>query len=67
MDMRKTTFLARLIRNERGTSAVEMGLICAMIVLAMFAALQGMAEESNATWELIASKSAEASQKANAA
>ena len=67
MDMRKTSFLARLIRNERGTSAVEMGLICAMIVLAMFAALKGMAEESNETWENISSKTSEASQKANGA
>ena len=52
--------LQRLVRDQRGTSAVEMGLICALIVLAMLTALQGVANQTQATWNTVSSKSAEA-------
>lgn len=60
-----TTFLKRLIQDRRGTSALEMGLIASLIVIAMFSALQGFAGENNRTWTSISSKVSEASQKAN--
>ena len=47
--------ITALIQDERGTSAVEMGLICALIVLAMLTALQGFANETQLTWNTIAS------------
>jgi pilus assembly protein Flp/PilA len=49
-------FITKLIRDERGTSALEMGLICALIVMAMFTTLQGVANESKAMWETVANK-----------
>ena len=49
--------ITALIQNNRGTSAVEMGLICALIVLAMLTALQGFANETQNTWSLVASAS----------
>ena len=49
--------IAALIQNNRGTSAVEMGLICALIVLAMLTALQGFANETQSTWNIVASAS----------
>ncbi len=42
--------ITALIRDEQGTSAIEMGLICALIVLAMLTALQNFASETQATW-----------------
>jgi len=57
--MLKTTLIA-LAKDQRGTSAIEMGLICALIILALMTALQGLAGESQVTWDAISSKSAEA-------
>lgn len=51
------TFLNALHKDERGTSAVELGLICALIVLAMLSALQGFASETIAMWTNIHDKS----------
>ncbi|CAN5168948.1 hypothetical protein BH11PSE5_BH11PSE5_10320 [soil metagenome] len=45
-----------LIRSQRGATAVEYGLICAMIVLAMLAALHEVATKSNAMWNNISAK-----------
>jgi Flp pilus assembly pilin Flp len=60
-----STLFMRLIRDQRGTSAIEMGLIAGLIVIAMFSALQGFASESQLTWTSISNKVSEASQKAN--
>lgn len=49
-------FLTTLLRNQQGTSAIEMGLICALIVLAMMTALENFAGESQVTWNTISSK-----------
>lgn len=59
-------FLARLRRDARAASTIEMGLICALIVLAMLTALKNFAGESSNTWSTISSKSAEAVQSATA-
>lgn len=45
----------KLLRDNRGTSAVEYGLICSLIILAMLAALQNFASESTRTWNTVAS------------
>jgi len=39
-----------VLRDERAATAVEYGLIIAMIVIAMIAALQGFANETIAMW-----------------
>lgn len=52
--------ITALIRDERGTSAVEMGLICSLIVLAMLTALQNFANETQGTWNHVSSATANA-------
>ncbi|MBS3929320.1 MAG: Flp family type IVb pilin [Sphingomonadaceae bacterium] len=49
-------FLTKLLRDQQGTSAIEMGLICSLIVLAMLTALENFAGESQITWNTISSK-----------
>ena len=61
----KIQFLMHLIRDERGTSAVEMGLICALIVLAMFTALQSFANTSVEMWTTVKNKVAASNQAAS--
>ncbi len=55
--MSRLFFLQRLISDQRGATAVEYGLICAMIVIAMIVALQGVANSTSAQWNMISSKS----------
>ena len=45
--------MARLARDERGIAAVEYGLICALIVLAMMATFIEIGGASTATWNSI--------------
>ena len=41
----------RLLRkNERGATAIEYGLICALIVIAMMGGLQALGGGSNGMW-----------------
>jgi pilus assembly protein Flp/PilA len=51
-----SAFVKKLLHNQCGTSAIEMGLICALIVLAMMTALENFAGESQLTWNTISSK-----------
>ena len=51
-----TAILQRLLKDERGTSAIEMGLICSLVVLAMLTALQNFASESVLTFNNVSSK-----------
>lgn len=55
--MPKTTLLGRLLRDEFGATAVEYGLILAMIVLAMLSALTGVANETKKMWNDVSNKS----------
>lgn len=52
--------LKKLIHDERGTSAIEMGLICSLIVIALFTALQNFAETNQNTWNTVTSKTHDA-------
>ena len=52
--------ITALIRDEQGTSAIEMGLICALIVLAMLTALQSFANATQGTWNTVSSSTANA-------
>lgn len=42
--------LRRLLSDERGATAVEYGLICVLMVLAIIGIVQAMANEINAMW-----------------
>lgn len=42
-----------LTRDQRGATAVEYGLICAMIVLAMLVALKGVAQANTNMWDYV--------------
>jgi pilus assembly protein Flp/PilA len=55
--------LRKLSQDENGTSAVEYGLICAMIVLVMLSALQGVADTTVTMWIDIARQTLEASRR----
>lgn len=48
--------LTRIISDEKGATAVEYGLIIAMIILAMFAALSTFASAATEKWNYIAEK-----------
>jgi pilus assembly protein Flp/PilA len=47
----------KLRKDERGVSAVEYGLICALIVLAMLAALAQVASASTSLWTTVSQTS----------
>jgi len=44
-------FLAKLRRNEQGATAIEYGLIAALIAVAAIAAMQGLGTDLKATFE----------------
>jgi len=48
--------LINIFKSERGAASVEMGLICALIVIAMLAALQGFADGSISVWKNVSEK-----------
>ena len=54
-----------LMRDRRGASAIEMGLICSLIILAIMTALETFAGESQITWNSIASKTSAAISSSN--
>lgn len=54
------TILPELLRDQRGATAVEYGLICALIVIAMLGALGSVAQETILMWNGVSEKSSEA-------
>ena len=63
--MPQPRFLTRLLRDQSGATALEYGLICSLIVIAMVSALNSFADENQRTWETVSAKVSEASKKAN--
>ena len=51
-------FLAKLRRNEEGATAIEYGLIAALIAVAAIAAMQGMGSQLKSTFEKTSSNMA---------
>lgn len=64
--MFKTHLLKRLFHDEYGATAVEYGLILAMIVIAIIGALSGVAGETVGMWNDIDAKSSAATKQAGA-
>ena len=54
------TFFKNMIRDEAGATAIEYGLIAALIVVASLFAMQAMAGESTLTWTTVAQKVSDA-------
>ncbi len=52
--------LSNIIRDVRGTSSVEYGIILGMIVLVVFLAIEGVATETIGMWDDISTKSSNA-------
>ncbi|MEQ1498937.1 MAG: Flp family type IVb pilin [Novosphingobium sp.] len=48
-------FLSKLIRNEAGATAIEYGLIAALIAVAAIAAMQGLGNQLKTTFETTSS------------
>ncbi|HWU03249.1 MAG TPA: Flp family type IVb pilin [Novosphingobium sp.] len=48
--------ITRLLRCDRGISAVEYGFLCCLIVVAMVGALNGMARVITGTWNNVSSQ-----------
>ncbi|PZQ56313.1 MAG: Flp family type IVb pilin [Novosphingobium pentaromativorans] len=55
-----SSIMIRLIKDKSGATAVEYGLILAMIVLAILVALNSLASETIALWSSVSDKSAAA-------
>lgn len=54
--MRIVHVLSRILRDHRGATAIEYGLIVALIVIAIIAALNGVADENEGLWAIVRSK-----------
>jgi len=54
------SFLNRLRHDTSGATAVEYGLVVALITIAMISALWGVAEESTRMWSEVESRTVEA-------
>ena len=54
--MRGCTFFKRLLRDNRGATAVEYGLIVALIVIAILGAIRGVANENTGLWAVVTDK-----------
>ena len=55
-----TKFIKRLFSDRSGATAIEYGLILALIVLAMLSALQAFADGTITMWETVSTKTADA-------
>lgn len=54
--MRKNSFLARLATDESGATAIEYGLIVALIVIAIIGAMNSFAATTSGMWARVSSE-----------
>lgn len=55
-----STFLKKLVDDQSGATAIEYGLILALITIAMIGSLNGVASSTINLWNEVESKSADA-------
>ena len=55
------SFIKRLLRNRCGATAIEYGLICALISMAVMGAMKVFADENTFMWMQVTSKTLAAS------
>lgn len=58
--MPSSFFLARLLGDDEGATAIEYGLIVALIAMALFGALSGIADNNSGLWATVRDKVTEA-------
>ncbi len=58
-------FIQNLVRDEQGATAIEYGLIAALIAVAAITAMQGLGNELTTTFNTTTSKMAEGNSSAN--
>ncbi len=51
-----TSALISLLRDRRGTTTIEYGLICGMIVLVIIGAVRALGTENGGAWSNMSSK-----------
>jgi pilus assembly protein Flp/PilA len=54
--MSTSLFFIRLLRDDRGATAIEYGLIVSLIAMAMIGAFSGIADENIGLWGRIQTK-----------
>lgn len=54
--MRKDNFLVRLVADESGATAIEYGLIVALIVIAIIGAMDAFATTTSGMWARVSSE-----------
>lgn len=52
--MRGSLFIKRILRDNRGATAIEYGLIVSLIVIAIVGAVQGFAQANSGMWNGVA-------------
>lgn len=52
-----STFMKKLVDDTSGATAIEYGLIAALITVAMIAALQGVADSTIQMWQNVETRS----------
>ena len=55
-----TTTIQRLLQDEQGATAIEYGLLCALIAIAILSSLQAFAGSTLTMWMGISSKTLDA-------
>jgi len=58
--MKLLPMLVRLLQDRRAATAVEYGLICSLILIAIMVAVQGVANETNRMWTRVGTTMAQA-------
>lgn len=66
MDMIDADSLKRLLRDKRGTSAIEYALICGLIVLVMVIGFSGFSTATKNTWTTVSTQMSSAANQAAA-
>jgi pilus assembly protein Flp/PilA len=54
--MRGSHFFKKLLRNRSGATAIEYGLIVALIVIAIMASMESVANENTGLWAVVEDK-----------
>jgi pilus assembly protein Flp/PilA len=63
--MTNAKFLRRLLRDQRGATSVEYGLIIAMIFLGLVGVATGLANENSQMWNTVSNDISSATAQAN--
>lgn len=54
--MRGRSVFMRILRDDRGATAIEYGLIVSLIVIAIIGAMQGVADENTGLWAFVTNR-----------